>query len=140
MGTHPIFESDFDCLTDMEEFTDWLTERTVGLTSVIGLSGSTFDISDRILVISLLVTLAAIHITLWFMASGAESAKEERYHNLTNKQREQILALMKERIEQANNPSTQHGNVELDAAEREHKSVLDQLKLKKSEHDGAKEH
>ena len=41
----------------MEEFTDWLTERTVGLTSVIGLSGSTFDISDRILVISLLVSL-----------------------------------------------------------------------------------
>ena len=40
----------------MEEFTDWLTERTVGLTSVIGLSGSTFDISDRILVISLLVS------------------------------------------------------------------------------------
>ena len=27
------------------------------------------------------------------MASGAESAKEERYHNLTNTQREQILGL-----------------------------------------------
>jgi len=140
MGTHPIFESDFDCLTDMEEFTDWLTERTVGLTSVIGLSGSTFDISDRILVISLLVTLAAIHITLWFMASGSESAKEEHYHNLTSKQREQILALMKERIELANNPSAQKGNVEFDAAEREHKTILENLASKKNEHEAAKEH
>merc|ERR1712227_590838 len=140
MGTHPIFESDFDCLTDMEEFTDWLAERTVGLTSVIGLSGSTFDISDRILVISLLVTLAAIHITLWFMASGSESAKEENYHNLTSKQREQILALMKERIELANNPSAQKGNVEFDAAEREHKTILENLASKKNEHEAAKEH
>merc|ERR1711970_1409200 len=140
MGTHPIFESDFDCLTDMEEFSEWLTERTVGLTSAIGLSGSTFDISDRILVISLLIALAAIHITLWFMASGTESAKEEHYHNLTNQQREQILALMKERIELANKPSEQHGNAELDAAERDYKIVREKLATKKSEHESAKEH
>merc|ERR1711962_975038 len=30
MGTHPIFESDFDCLTDMEKVRAWSTEMTVG--------------------------------------------------------------------------------------------------------------
>merc|ERR1711970_398632 len=30
MGTHPIFESDFDCLTEMEKVRTWSTEMTVG--------------------------------------------------------------------------------------------------------------
>ena len=47
---------------------------------------------------------------------------------------------MKERIELANNPSSQKGNVEFDAAEREHKTVLENLTSKKSEHEAAKEH
>merc|ERR1711892_1223672 len=27
MGTHPIFESDFDCLTDMSELEEWVYEQ-----------------------------------------------------------------------------------------------------------------
>ena len=49
-------------------------------------------------------------------------------------------ALMKERIELANNPSAQKGNVEFDAAEREHKTILENLASKKNEHEAAKEH
>merc|ERR1712133_340185 len=30
MGTHPIFESDFDCLTEMEKIRSWSAEMTVG--------------------------------------------------------------------------------------------------------------
>ena len=47
---------------------------------------------------------------------------------------------MKERIELANNPSAQKGNVEFDAAEREHKTILENLASKKNEHEAAKEH
>ena len=47
---------------------------------------------------------------------------------------------MKERIELANNPSAQKGNVEFDAAEREHKTILENLASKKTEHEAAKEH
>ena len=45
---------------------------------------------------------------------------------------------MKERIELANNPSSQKGNVEFEAAEREHKSILENLASKKNEHEAAK--
>lgn len=47
---------------------------------------------------------------------------------------------MKERIELANNPSAQKGNVDFDAAEREHKTILENLASKKNEHEAAKEH
>ena len=45
---------------------------------------------------------------------------------------------MKERIELANNPSSQKGNVEFEAAEREHKGILENLTSKKNEHEAAK--
>ena len=43
-------------------------------------------------------------------------------------------------IELANNPSAQKGNVEFDAAEREHKTILENLASRKNEHEAAKEH
>ena len=45
---------------------------------------------------------------------------------------------MKERIELANNPSSQKGNVEFESAEREHKGILENLASKKNEHEAAK--
>merc|ERR1711962_444968 len=49
MGTHPIFESDFDCLTDMNKASGFFSRIPTGVKAAIGVgtfSGACFIISD----------------------------------------------------------------------------------------------
>ena len=42
-------------------------------TSIVGLSGETFDIGDRVFVITLFLIALTVHIVMWLLAPGGSS-------------------------------------------------------------------
>ena len=66
----------------MDDFSEWITERTVMFTSIVGLSGETFDIGDRVFVITLFLIALTVHIVMWLLAPGGSSLGSIMGHNL----------------------------------------------------------
>ena len=46
----------------MDDLVEWFTERTVMFTSTLGLSGSSFDIGDRLFVITLFMCALTVRL------------------------------------------------------------------------------
>ena len=77
----------------MDEFSGWVTDRTVLFTSTFGLTNESVGMSGNIFAISFLVSIAAIHFTLYFLAGNSEHPAQQisAFHTAAHPERERLL-------------------------------------------------
>jgi len=78
---------------EMEEFSNWICSRTVLFTSNFGMTHQTFDLSENIFSISILVSIFAVHFTLHFLAANSDHPASQiaNFHSVAHNEREKIL-------------------------------------------------
>merc|ERR1712130_41672 len=110
MGTHPIFESDFDCLTEsvMEHVAEWFSGKCLDFFALVGFSPPALGIGGFVFSISFLTILTTVHLTLWFIASNCCNGRQIRFKQMSEAKSREILKLMKQRIDLANSPDNAH--------------------------------
>ena len=116
----------------MEDFSEWITERTVMFTSIVGLSGETFDIGDRVFVITLFLIAVTVHVVMWLLAPVGSSSSITSFEERARAEREEMLDLMKQRIEEANRPVVK--SAELENAEKATAAAKQSLQAKQNDY------
>lgn len=121
----------------MESFFDWLSNRSVSFfVDWFGLHPVTFGMGDFVFTITLFTVMVVSHITLMVFASMSFSNKDNKFKEVSSSQTQQLLTLMKERVDAANEPDKFTSDIDSEQKNVERLEIeLKEINLKKNEAD-----